>query len=398
MTTTCEPTPETIRLRDAHDLLAAVPYRLGFRPAESVVLACVTASGRLGLVARVGLADLAGIAGPGGAAGPGAAGPEALEPLARAVADVDPAFCLLVLYTAGEATAVSDRVEAVRRVVDPAVRVESWHVAPESYRGLDCDDPACCPPGGFPTSALEHGDVGAAHVLAGRALAGSAEEAFRIPPAPTAARGLSARAARRREACRPTTGDDDGARGWRDEAWAAWRAALRQVDDPAGPAPTPLGPALLGRVGAGLADRRVRDAALLSLVPHGDDAAGAALEGLEDEARTARAISAVVDADRAVAPDPAPVRRGCAVLEQVVAHVPRRLQVAPLTLLAFLAWWQGDGPRAARRVEDALDADADYRLARLVQGVVVAGLPPGWVRAEQAADGSRGRPAGGHVR
>ncbi|MDO8148833.1 DUF4192 domain-containing protein [Isoptericola sp. b515] len=388
MTTTCDPAPDTVRLRDAHDLLAAVPYRLGFRPTESVVLACVTASGRLGLVARVGLPDLAG---PGDVTA-------GLEPLTRAVADVDPTFCLLALYTAGEVAAAMDRVEAVRRVVAPTVEVDRWLVTPHGYRGLDCDDVACCPPGGFPTAALEHGPVGAAHVLAGRALADSAEEAFRLPAATAAARGLAARAARRRESARPTTGDEEAARRWRGEAWSAWRSALGQVDDD--PAADPaLGPALLGRVGAGLADRRVRDAALLSLLPRGDEATAATVEGVEDdEAGAARAMASVVDPDHAVAPDPARLRRGAVVLEQVVAHVPRRLQAPPLTLLAFLAWWQGDGPRAARRVEGALAVDATYRLARLVHGAVSAGLPPGWVRADQRADGPSGRPRGGGVR
>ena len=53
-------TVTTIRASEPRDLLAYLPYRLGFRPHRSVVVVSLRgARGRVGLVARVDLDDLA---------------------------------------------------------------------------------------------------------------------------------------------------------------------------------------------------------------------------------------------------------------------------------------------------------------------------------------------------
>ena len=50
----------TIRARGPRELLAYVPFRLGYRPDDSAVLISLrTPRGRVGLVARVDLGDLA---------------------------------------------------------------------------------------------------------------------------------------------------------------------------------------------------------------------------------------------------------------------------------------------------------------------------------------------------
>lgn len=46
----------------------------------------------------------------------------------------------------------------------------------------------------------------------------------------------------------------------------------------------------------------------------------------------------------------------------------------------MLAWWHGDGARAAVLLERALRADPGHRLARLLADALGAGLAPGWVR------------------
>nr|KEP22393.1 hypothetical protein DA06_00705 [Georgenia sp. SUBG003] len=62
-------TTQTVRLTDSRDLIAHIPFRLGFHPAESAVLVTLRLTPRgsreVGLVARMDLADLAG---PGTAA------------------------------------------------------------------------------------------------------------------------------------------------------------------------------------------------------------------------------------------------------------------------------------------------------------------------------------------
>lgn len=380
MTTSLElPDPMTIPLRSPHDVLAAVPFRLGFRPAESIVLACTTESGHLGLVARTGLDELRGADAASG-----------VQALARAVAESRPARCVLALYTARGVPAATDALDVVLDAVEPVVDVDAWVVTPEGYRGLGCEDPTCCPEPGHPLAALDSSEVGAAHVLAGHVVAASAREAYEIPRAPDETRGLAGRAARRSEAARARAGDDTDRARWRDDAVATWRRALRCVDVEVGvessPATgaVPLGPALLGKVAAALADRAVRDVALLTLLPGGEEAVRA-VTGADDrevaDDATARAMGRVIDPEIAVRPDPEVLARARAVLEQVDAHVPHRLRAPGLTLLAFLAWWAGDGPRASYRISEALEVDETYRLARLVHCVVSSALPPGWVRA-----------------
>ncbi|TGJ97173.1 DUF4192 domain-containing protein, partial [Actinotalea fermentans ATCC 43279 = JCM 9966 = DSM 3133] len=81
---------------------------------------------------------------------------------------------------------------------------------------------------------------------------------------------------------------------------------------------------------------------------------------------------------------PDPLRARCAreVLEAVAGAGRRGAQAPALTLLALLAWWDGDGVLASDRLAAALDADPSYRLALLVERALDAGLAPGWARQQ----------------
>ncbi|MGF0117064.1 DUF4192 family protein [Promicromonospora sp. Marseille-Q5078] len=405
-------------LRSSRDLLAAVPYLLGFRPRECCVVVCVTDQGQVGLVARTPLDDHA-------ARGPDGADLDA-RTVARAAGRVAARLALVVLYTARPDAEVGPCAAAVGEAFDEvlggAVDVESWLVSPHGYRGLDCRDGACCPPGGRPVGELEHGELGAAFVVAGRAIAGSEEEAHRIVRAPAAVRDRAAKAAARADRARAETQADgrDGRDGrdrsdgggaalgrWRAEAYATWCDLVREAAielRACAPGVDPsLPPARLGRLAAALADVPVRDAVLLSLVPDAREAAdatvglgrgrsgadpGAAGVGCgpagDVEAATARAIARVVDPRVGVPPDAATAAAARLVLEQVVGAAPFRWHAPPLALLGFLAWWRGEGWLAARRVREAVAQDPEHRLAGLLAGVLRAAVPPGWVSASRA--------------
>jgi hypothetical protein len=60
---------------------------------------------------------------------------------------------------------------------------------------------------------------------------------------------------------------------------------------------------------------------------------------------------------------------------------------APLSLLAWLAWWCGDGARAWVYVDHALAADPGYSLARLLATTLEHALGPGWVRRSRPVPG-----------
>jgi len=160
----------------------------------------------------------------------------------------------------------------------------------------------------------------------------------------------------------------------------AWRKAVAIVE--AGePGP---GGAPWGRIEAGLADRRVRDGVLVALVPGTSDLPERCVRTVpstpELDAALGAAMALILDPSRGVVP---PVRATAvheAVLEAVVARGRAGAQAPALTLLALLAWWRGDGARARLLLDAALDADAEYHLAELLDDALTAAIPPGWVR------------------
>ena len=95
----------------------------------------------------------------------------------------------------------------------------------------------------------------------------------------------------------------------------------------------------------------------------------------------------VVDAVRTCLPRPDTDRRdqGAALagrrhlvrLQHLVRAVPDEHAAAPLTVLANLAWWLGDGALARTCLERALEASPGYRLALLLERMLDLGVRPG---------------------
>ncbi|GAB2474074.1 hypothetical protein GCM10007967_31760 [Xylanimonas ulmi] len=372
-----------MRVRDTRDLLSIVPFALGYRPAECLVVVCVRRAGGLGLVARADLADLR---------RPGERSHVAELVATRAGQDAT-AAAYVIVYTAADTspgTPARTAADAFAAALDAVVpERESWVVGRRRYWSLDCADPECCPPDGFPLDALESTEPGAQLVLAGRAPARSRDELYRVSRADEARRGLAGRAASRWARARERDAAPEALTSWRAQSFDAWRLAAERA---AGGGEIPA--ALLGRLAVALEDRTVRDAVLLWLVPGRADLAAAVAAGGEGDcatdAATGEAIAAVVDPACACLPDEEWVAAATAALEAVVAHAARRRTVAPLTLLAFIAWWTGEGSRANYRLAEALAVDPGYRLARLLDAALEAALAPGWVNARCDATSARG--------
>ena len=373
----------TLRVTEPREMLSLVPYQLGFHPTESVVAVSLRPPrGRVGLAVRVDLTDLA----------EPTHGPQLARDVA-ALLDGDGAErVVLVVYThddprQGPDSVVADAVEHFREAAEaPFGDVPVWAVTSTGYLSLDCDD-ACCPPGGRPLSDLASTQVSAQMVLAGSTVAGCREDIARIRSAGAESRRSVARVRRRWQA-RGLLARDGGAAAaerWRADSVAAWRRAVdEQLDRPGGPAA-----AALGRLEAGLADARVRDAVLVALVPGQGDLPERCVRGerpsREDDAALGRALGLVVDPLDGVPAPPAATRVHEAVLESVVAHGEHGRQAAALTLLAMLAWWRGDGARAAILLQRVLEDDGGYRLALLLAEALSAAVPPGWVVAARQA-------------
>ena len=97
----------------------------------------------------------------------------------------------------------------------------------------------------------------------------------------------------------------------------------------------------------------------------------------------ADAVGAIIDPRCAVEPPAVETAAHVRVLESVVAHGRRGAQPPALTLLALLAWWQGDGARARLLLERALSEDPAYTLAQLLDATLAAAVPPGWISRPQ---------------
>lgn len=440
------PNATVVRVAGPEDLLAYIPYRLGFEPAESVVAVSLTGPRqRVGLVARVDLDDLR-LRRPDDEDGPdGAATARWLTD--HVVADgADRA--VVVLYTAADPTPASSPARRAAEVLRARLErrlpgVEVWLVTPSGYRALDCTDPGCCPPEGRSLGALKSSRVAAHMVLEGRTVAGTREERYALRPAPEAARTHARRAAARwsdtyrrhlngtrypggrapidrvvpgagavpgdRAApgagavpsegaatagrAAPTAGEQAvraqrALADWGAESLGLWRAAARAAAAASPGWPAVLSPVDLGKIGAALADTPVRDAVLLSLAPGTEETALRTARREADgdtDTATGTVMARIVDPEQGVPPDEETTRAARAVLEAVVTHVPRNRRAPAYLLLALIAWWHGDGGLAAERVSDALGVDPEYRLALLLRSAIAGGVPPGWVRRDRDA-------------
>lgn len=322
----------TLTVRSIADLLAAVPYLLGFHPADSVVVVALRGK-RIVFVARGDLPT-----------GDPAEIRAAAEQLAAVVARQDVEVTAIIGY--GQPTAVTPSVTAVRAALDrcglPALDV--LRVTDGRFWSYACADPGCCPPEGRPFDAATS-QLAAAATYAGKvALPDRAALARQVAPLGGRERRAMRHATRRAEqrlgallAAAPPA-DPLGERMLRRAGRSAVRTALDRY-----------------RAGARLTTDEVAWLGLLLNHVPVRDHAWRQIGGEEWQ------LTLWTDVLRRVEPD------------QVAA---------PASLLAFAAWRQGQGALACVAVERALRAQPDYPLALLLDEALRRGLPPatldGW--------------------
>ncbi|WP_432513966.1 DUF4192 family protein [Kineococcus sp. SYSU DK001] len=369
------PTATSLRAHGPQELVALVPYCLGFHPADSLVaLEFGTPGPGGGRPLSGGLrVDLPVSPAPGDVAA--ATGP-LLAVLRR---DVRPGsqVHLLVLdpdarlregvLTPGDRAAATVRHVLADLGGGPAgpAPAEVLLVTADRWRSLTCHRP-CCPPGGAPRDGAGAGRVTAEAV--GRGLAPAADRAGVLPPtAPHGPERLAAAAAARRRARRAPAGP---------ALVAAFDAAVEarlgsrvaQVPDAA----------WCGRVLAGLADTGVRDAVLLSGArgPVTERARAAVLH--PGRAPGAAGGDAVDLIDRALAEELDPVRASAAaaVAVDVARHAVDRSAAGAWAVAAWLHWQCGASAPAGGCAQRALELDPSHRLAGLVGQAVRLGLRP----------------------
>ena len=350
--------PTVIRLSGPADILGVLPWRLGFRPTECVVLVCLHGPRRRDrLVMRLDL-------------GPPECDDEVAEDLARRAAHVGADAAIAVVYTEapdpGGRLARAGLADALVAALDAAgleladlllVRHDRWW----SYL---CEDDGCCSAAGTP-----------------------------LPPQATAAAtryaaeavGRGGAVLADREAVRRsiTPSDHAVARATREQAAVLAGRTLDDAREAGGPAAVrglALGRLWALRVRWERGDRHPPDAYDAALV----------LLGLRDKRTRDQVMTAALDDDVEPLLD----------LLTTLARQADDLDAAPVcTVLGWLAYASGHGALANVAVERALRADPEYAMARLLVGSMDGMVPPDQLREISAAvradlDAEAGREAG----
>ncbi|MET7968762.1 DUF4192 domain-containing protein [Micromonospora sp. NPDC005305] len=302
------------------DLLTAVPYLLGFHPADSLVIVGLTGT-RVAVASRADLpADVAGWA------------DDYLLSQIRMLRHAAATRAIAVGY--GPATTVTPAMDVIlpRLAVSGVDVFDALRVTDGRYFSYLCQDPACCPTDGTPfdphrSDITMHAIVGGCHALPDRAALVAS-----IAPTTGAARVAVTRAtaqARARRRALITQAGRDGLIRAGEKAVAA--AFARYADEQT------------------LTDDELAWLTVLLPTPVIRDAAWQATNDMP------RHVAMWADITRR-------------------AHPP--LAAAPASLLAFAAWRRGEGALASVAIDRALAANPTYSLARLIDQALRAGLPP----------------------
>jgi len=340
----------TINLRSPHELLAVVPFVLGFRPTNSVVVLCLT-NNRLGLTQRLDLPRTE-------------HAHHVVSALLPSLVAENPDSVVLIGYEerAGDSLPALESLTAALRSREVEIH-DRLVVRGDRWRSLDCHNGACCPPQGSPVP--EPSDVpGVVSEFIGQGISPHRDReslSRQLEP------GLQAEAVAkvlrsRQKAMAQSAESQDLSRA---ELFAAWPRIL----DPDATAISPEDSVLAAM---SLQDIEIRDGLVAWLSPGtlNINELSEEVQGLfyglepgwgEDHCDSASNASQSAVQDRLV--------RLCAMLPDHVA--------APaLSVLASFTWWRGDGALARVALDRALRCDPDYRLAQLLLKMVDLAIRP----------------------
>ncbi|PPK98401.1 uncharacterized protein DUF4192 [Kineococcus xinjiangensis] len=370
-------TTTPLLLSSPRDLLASIPYQLGFVPVDSLVVVHLDSAAEPGaprdggsevpghgpaVPGRLGVTALARVDLPP----PGPAGEREVVRALTATAAACAPWAVVAVY---DATGVERGGPLPRRsllgaltralAVSGAQVLDAWHVGARTYRSYLCDGArGCCPAPGWPVGELTGGTVPAEAVWRGLVAAPSRAD---VLPDLTLAGEHVREAVRRAGASAAPPSCADGRTAWRAGAWRDWRL-VRERYRRGGPGVDVTESA---RLLAAVRDVSVRDAALVDL------AAGAAV--LADRVAAGGAPGAVADAlSRPPVPGDvaATVRLAC----DLAARCDGAAGAAALAVAAWASWWGGSCVVAGECAAEALRRDPGHSLAALVARAVTTGL------------------------
>ncbi|MFD2080649.1 protein of unknown function [Actinopolymorpha cephalotaxi] len=310
---------DRLTLRGPEDVLAKIPFLVGFHPEDSLVTLTFDEDRELTLTARADLPEPDLTPQELRAAG---------DRLACLVFGREVRYCLLVAYTASRARATPALRAAVAAFADVDVTVLDAIVADGTRWWSDvCADPVCCPPEGKPYDLASH-PLTARSIYRGEvALAGQEEFRRTVAPPSGAARVAAEQALARVVSARAADlGGHDGA-GLVARLFARAGGGERLTDEE------------MARIAVEVCDVAVRDEFWSQITRESAD-------------------------------------RHVEFWSEVVRRTVPPHDVAAAALLAFAAWLQGQGALARCALERVHACDPDYSMARLIEQVLRCGIPP----------------------
>jgi len=339
-----------ITLKSPHELLAIVPFVLGFRPTNSIVVLCLT-DHRLGLTQRLDLPR------------PEHARQVALALMPSLVVE-DPDSVVVIGYEnhAGDSEPALEALTAALQYREVEIH-DRIIVQNGRWRSLDCHNRDCCAPEGSPVP--EPADVpGIVAEFVGQGISphpdreALAQQLEAGPEAVAVAKVLRSR----QKAMAKTVGSQEVPRA---ELFAAWPRILD-------PRATAISPQDAVMASMSLLDIEIRDGLVAWLSPGTLN-----LNELGDEVQ--ELFCGLEPAWGEEHCDPDSIASQNAVQDRLVrlcAMLPDHVAAPVLSVLASFVWWRGDGALARVALDRALRCDPDYRLAQLLQRMVDLAIRP----------------------
>jgi hypothetical protein len=344
-------TTHAIKLTSPNELLAVVPYVLGFHPTNSIMVLCLT-DNRLGLTQRLDLPR-----------------PQDAHRVASALMPSlmgeSPDSVILIGYEVrvGDSLPALDALTTALK--SSAVRIHDRLVVRQGrWRSLDSNNATCCPQDGSPVPEPE--DVpGVVADFIGQGVAPHTDRdslAKLLEAGPQAA--AVADVLRTRPSASGKAGDCPA--GTRADLFAAWPRILDT-----GASPISVEDAALAAVS--LLDIELRDGMVAWLCP-----GTIGLDELSTEVQNlfCGLNHGLGDTDI----DPASTGTQSAVQDRLIrlcGMLPDDVAAPALSVLASFVWWRGDGALARVALARALRCDPDYRLAQLLLQMVDLAIRPG---------------------
>ena len=384
-----------IRLRGPGDVVAVLPYQLGYHPQDSIV-AMSLRDRAVGLIARIDV--------PGPHHGEEACR-QLVEPLQRDC----PEAVMLVGYESRRGASLPALDALHRLLTDADLHVlDRLVVRHGRWFALDCKE-SCCPAEGVPVQAAadtpgvaEFVGLGVAPLsgreVLGELVAAVPEVAEKVASALSAATLSRSTDASTGSSTGPSNGPSTGSGSGpspgpslgtdpdpglgtdpgtnpngRRVALSRWALVCDVSGD--GPEIESLEPEVVAELVLSLDDLALRDGLVAWMCPGSlpmDCLAPDVAAALSSCLPTPTWHHPAADTTQGLAG-----RRLVARWQALVRSVPDAHAAAPLTVLANLAWWRGDGALARSCLDRALEASPGYRLALLLDHMLDLGMRPG---------------------